>query len=120
MAQSILNSIKKIVGLTENDTSFDVDLLIHINSVFSTLTQLGVGPEEGFEIEDTTATWESFLPDKRYNFVKSYVYLSVRMLFDPPNTSFLGDSYKEQKNEYVYRINVLREGDDWTEPSLSL
>jgi hypothetical protein len=116
MAQSILNTIKKVIGLTEDDDSFDLDLLIHINSVFATLTQLGVGPEDGFEIEDDSALWEDFLPDRRYNFVKSFVYLEVKRLFDPPGTSFLGDAYKLQRDEYTYRISVLREGDQWTEP----
>lgn len=119
MAQSILNSVKKVVGLTEDDDSFDVDILMHINSVFSTLNQLGVGPEEGFEIEDDSVVWEDFLPDKRYNFVKSYIYLRVRRMFDPPGTSFLGDSYKEQTDEYECRISILRESEAWTEPILS-
>lgn len=120
MPQSILNNVKKVVGLTEDDTSFDLDILMHINSVLAKLTQLGVGPDEGFEIEDSTATWEDFLPDKRYNFVKSYVYVEVRMLFDPPQTSFLGDAFHRQSEEFVWRINVLRESDEWTDPSLSL
>lgn len=119
MAQSILNSIKKVVGLAEDDTSFDLDILMHTNAVLATLTQLGVGPEEGFEIEDATSVWEDLLPDKRYNFVKSYVYLRVRMLFDPPQTSFLKDGFEEQMNEYVVRISILREGDEWTAPVLS-
>jgi hypothetical protein len=120
VAQSILNSIKKVVGLTEDDLSFDLDLVMHINSVFATLTQLGVGPEDGFEIEDDAATWDDFLIDKRYNFVKSYIYLKVRTLFDPPSTSFLGDAFKEQILEYTWRINVLREGDQWEAPVSSL
>lgn len=116
MAQSILNSIKKVVGLTEDDLSFDLDILMHTNSVFATLTQLGVGPDDGFEIENSTATWDDFLgSDKRYNFVKSYVYLRVRILFDPPSTSFLGAAFKEQIDEYTYRISVLRESDEWME-----
>lgn len=121
MAQSILNSVKKVVGLTEDDLSFDLDIMMHTNSVFATLTQLGVGSDEGFEIEDATPTWEDFLgPDKRFNFVKSYVYLRVRMLFDPPPTTSLATAMKEQIDEYTWRINVLRESDQWIDPSLSL
>jgi hypothetical protein len=120
VAQSILTSIKKVVGLTEDDLSFDLDLVMHINSVFATLTQLGVGPDDGFEIEDSTATWDDFLLDKRYNFVKSYVYLRVRVLFDPPSTSFLGAAFKEQIDEYTWRISIVRESDQWEAPVSSL
>jgi hypothetical protein len=121
VAQSILNSVKKVVGLSEFDYSFDLDILMHINSTFATLTQLGVGPDEGFEVEDESAQWVSFLgTDKQYNFVKSYVYLKVRMLFDPPSTSFLLDAYHKQIDELTFRISVLREGEKWIDPSLSL
>jgi hypothetical protein len=114
VAQSILDSVKKVVGLTANDVSFDLDIIMHTNSVLATLTQLGVGPDDGFEIEDNAASWDDFLgPDKRYNFVKSYVYLRVRVLFDPPTASSLANSFKEQIDEYTYRINVLRESDEW-------
>ncbi len=117
MPQSILTSVKKVVGLTEDDLSFDLDILMHANTVFATLTQLGVGPDDGFEIEDATAVWDDFLgADKRYNFVKSYVYLRIRMLFDPPTTSSLANAMKEQIDEYTYRISVLRESDQWMEP----
>lgn len=117
MSQIILNSIKKVVGLAEDDLSFDLDIMMHTNTALATLTQLGVGPDEGFEIEDATATWEDFLgTDKRYNFVKSYVYLRVRMLFDPPQTSFLKDGIEEQLNEYAVRISILRESDEWVAP----
>ena len=120
MAQSILTSIKKVVGLTEDDLSFDLDILMHTNSVFATLTQLGVGPDEGFEIEDVTATWDDFLgSDKRYNFVKSYVYLRVRSLFDPPTTQSLVGAFQAQIDEYTFRINVLRESDEWMAPVTS-
>lgn len=118
MPQSILNSVKKTVNLTEDDDSFDLDIIMHINSTFSTLSQLGVGPDDGFEIEDSAETWDAFIgTDKRYNFVKSYIYLRVRMLFDPPQSSFLSDSLQKQIDEYVSRINILREGDEWLVPS---
>jgi hypothetical protein len=121
VSQSILNSVKRTLSLGEDDLTFDLDISMHINSVFSTLNQLGVGPDEGFEIEGPDETWDAFLgTDKRYNFVKSYVYLSVRRLFDPPQTSFLGDSMQKQIDEYVWRINALREEEKWIDPSLSL
>lgn len=117
MAQSILTSTKKMVGLSESDTSFDMDVMIHINSVFSKLNQLGVGPEEGFEIEGALETWDAFFGiNKKFNFVKSYVYLSVRMLFDPPSTSFTIKSTEETIRELEWRINALREEEKWTNP----
>lgn len=117
MAQSILNSIKKVIGLVEEDHSFDVDILLHTNSVFSTLTQLGVGPVTGFEIEDDSTMWDTFLgDDPRANFVKSYVYLKVRLLFDAPSNPSVLTSMNEQIKELEWRINVLMEGDSWTDP----
>lgn len=121
MAQSILTSIKKIIGYVESDTSFDDVVILNINSVFSTLNQLGVGPEEGFMIEDATTTWDAFLgTDKRLNQVKTYVYLRVAMIFDPPATSFGIESMNEQIQKLEWSINVQREGESWTDPSLSV
>ena len=117
MAQSILTSTKKILGLVEADTSFDPDIMLHINSVLAVLNQVGIGPEEGFTIEDSTPTWEAFFgTDKRLSLVKSYVYLKVRLLFDPPTTSFALESFKEQATELEWRLNVHREGESWTSP----
>lgn len=104
---SILNSIKKNIGVAEDYTVFDPTILMHINSVFSTLTQLGVGPSEGFMIEDNTADWPSFIGvDPRLNAVKTYVTLRVRLLFDPPETSFAITAIKEQIQELEWRLNV--------------
>jgi hypothetical protein len=116
VAQSILTSVKKILGLAESDTSFDVDVLLHINSVFSILDQIGIGPDGGFAIEDAAPTWDDFITDKRLNSVKTYVYLRVRQLFDPPNTSFVIDSMNKQIAELEWRLNVVREGDSWVDP----
>lgn len=119
MPQSILNSIKKVVGLTPDDSSFDDDLILHINSVFSTLNQLGIGPDIGFYIEDDGPTWEDFLGvDPRYNFVKTYVYLRTRLVFDPPGTSFVIESMNHTIQELEFRMSVLREGEKWIDPSL--
>lgn len=107
MAESILDSIKKVLNLDEDDTSFDEDVKMHINSVFFDLNQLGVGPVEGFEIVDKTTTWDSYLgADKNLNAVKSYMYLRVRLLFDPPSTSFAIDSLQKQVEKYEWRLNV--------------
>lgn len=117
MAQSILDSTKKVLGLEESDTSFDLDIVLHINSVLAILTQIGIGPVEGFTIEDSAPTWEAFVgTDKQLSFVKTYVYLKVRLVFDPPATSFAIDSFKEQIKELEWRLNVHREGESWTSP----
>lgn len=119
MLDSILNGTKKVLGLDPSYTVFDVDIQMHINSVFSTLTQLGIGPIDGFMIEGADTEWSAFLEnDFRLNSVKSYMYLRVRMLFDPPPTSFLIDAQDKQIKELEWRLNVTREGDSWTDPSL--
>lgn len=120
MSPSILNSTKKILGLEDDYTAFDADVIMHINSVFSTLNQLGIGPEEGFAIENSEAQWDDFLAgDVLLNSVKTYTYLRVRMLFDPPTTSYLLSTMKEQIQEIEWRLNVQREGESWTNPLLT-
>ena len=107
---SILKSVKKAIGLDTTDTSFDFDVIMHINSVFSTLHQLGVGPEEEYIIDGNEETWTEFIGDqKNINSVKSYIYLKVRMLFDPPATSFALDAIDKQIKEYEWRLNVAVE-----------
>lgn len=107
MDNSILNNIKKLLGIPESDTAFDVDIIIHINSVFMALQQLGVGPETVFEITDNTTEWSSFLIDPvMYSAVKSYIYLKVRSVFDPPGTSFHGAAIKEQIQELEWRLMI--------------
>lgn len=107
---SILTSIKKLLGITEEYTHFDTDLIIHINSVFATLTQLGVGPSEGFVIVDKNDNWEQFTDDNiLIESVKSYVYLKVKLLFDPPTSSAVIESYKQMINEFEWRLNVAAE-----------
>lgn len=110
MEESILNSTKKILGLDADYTPFDLDVITHINAAFSILNQLGVGPEEGFYISDEGAMWDDFdVPNNQLHLVKTYVYLKVRMLFDPPPTSFLLDTYNNQIKEYEWRLNTFRE-----------
>ncbi len=121
MIQSILDSTKKVLNIDPSYTVFDEDILMHINSAFGTLRQLGVGPEVGFHIEDNTAVWEDFTGvDNRFNEVKSYIYLRVRLLFDPPGTSFLLEAIKEQIKELEWRLNTEREHTDWVEPEPAL
>lgn len=107
---SILESVKKVLGLHADNTDFDVDVTMHINSIFSILAQLGIGPETGFAIEDDSAEWSDFLEDELLlNNVKTYVYLRVRMLFDPPTNSFTIDAMNRQIDELTVRINMHRE-----------
>lgn len=117
MSDSILTSTKKILGLDDDYTAFDLDIITFINSAFGTLHQLGIGPEEGFAIEDKTATWDSFLgADRRLNAVRQYVYLKVRFVFDPPDTGYLVAAFEKQILEHEWRLNVVREGDSWVDP----
>ena len=104
---SILTSIKKLLGIAEEYEHFDSDLIMHINSVFMVLNQLGVGPVEGFSITDKTETWEDFTQNNlMIQSVKSYVYLKVRLLFDPPSSSAAIEAINRQISELEWRLNV--------------
>ena len=104
---SILTSIKKLLGITEEYEHFDQDIIMHINSVFMILTQMGVGPEEGFTISDSTTTWSEFTnDDKKIEAVKSYVYLKVRLLFDPPASSSVMEAINRSISEFEWRLNI--------------
>lgn len=109
--ESILTSIKKMLGIAEEYKQFDADIIMHINSVFTTLTQLGVGPSEGFYIENETVEWTDFIQDlTKLQAVKSYVYLKVKILFDPGS---MGSStlaaYERQIQEFEWRLNLEAE-----------
>jgi hypothetical protein len=117
MEQSILISTKKMLGIAEDYTVFDLDIITHINTAFSTLTQLGVGPVGGFMINDASEVWNDFIGDDlQYNSVKSYVFLRVRQLFDPPSTSYLIAATERQIQELEWRLNVNREATGWVDP----
>lgn len=121
ITDSVLTSIKKLLGIAEEYEHFDADLIMHINSVFSILTQLGVGPSKGFMIEDKSATWKDFISDEsKYMLVKSYMHLKVKLLFDPPLSSAVLECYKTQISEYEWRLNVAAENDDTDPMSLSI
>lgn len=113
MTDSILDSTKKVVNLDPSYTAFDQDIISFINSAFVTLHQLGLGPDDGFWIESSAETWDEFItsPPNYVNMVKTYVFLRVRMLFDPPTTSFLISAMNEQIREYEWRLNVARENE---------
>ena len=102
---SILTSIKKLLGIQEEYEHFDVDIIMHINSAFMVLTQLGVGPSEGFTIDDKYDVWSDFTTEN-LEAVKTYVYLKVRLVFDPPNSSAVMEAINRQISEYEWRLNV--------------
>ena len=107
---SILTSVKKIIGISEEDESFDTDLIIHINSVLMILNQLGVGPEDGFSITDKSAVWTDVIGDNKFiEAVKTFVGLKVRLIFDPPTSSAVLDSINKTISELEWRINVMVE-----------
>jgi hypothetical protein len=119
MADSILDSVKKALSVDVDYHEFDSVIIMHINSTFATLHQLGLGPLEGFMIEDDTATWESFLfGDNRLISVKTYTYMKVRLAFDPPTTSFGIDAMQKQISELEWRLNVVRENAVYGAPVL--
>ena len=110
--ESILISIKKLLGVPEEYSQFDPDIIIHINTAFMNLTQLGVGPQKGFYIEDSETTWDEFVDTDRnaeFNAVKTYIYLKVKLLFDPPLSAAVMESIKNTIAELEWRLNVAAE-----------
>lgn len=120
MEPSILKSIKAVTGY-EIDEAFDVDIAMHINTAFATLTDLGVGPRQGFEVTGVEETWEDFFgepdePDLTLNRCKTYIYLKVRSYFDPPGTSYHLAAHKDQMTELEHRILTAQEQKNWRTP----
>lgn len=109
---SILTSIKKLLGMTEDYTAYDMDVIIHINTALAILSQLGVGSDGAFRIRDASATWQDFVGDNpRLDDVKDYVYLKVKLLFDPPTSSAAIQSMEKLLSEIEWRLNVAAESD---------
>lgn len=109
---SILKSIKKMLNVHEDDISFDTDIITLINSTFVTLHQIGIGPTDGFMITDASETWEDFISDAddiSINSVKTYIYLKVRLVFDPPSSSSVMEAINKNVNELEWRLNVMAE-----------
>lgn len=111
--QSILNSIKKALSLPAEIEDFDEEITMFINSAFATLHQLGVGPLGGFSISGPDNLWGEFETRASYNDIKSYVYLKVRIIFDPPTITVLSNSFEKQIQELEWRLNVKREEELW-------
>ncbi len=110
MIPSILTSTKKVLGLTEGYTAFDEDVTVAINTAFSTLEQIGIGPEGGFFIEDKTSKWEEYLvPANQLALVRQYVILKTKSLFDPPQTSYGITAMNEQIAQFEWRLNNAAE-----------
>lgn len=110
MTTSILNTIKKMLGIDSTYTAFDTDIIVHINSAFSTLHQLGVGTETPFYISDSSANWSTFFgTNTAIESVKSYIYAKVRLAFDPPTTSFAIDALNKMCTEFEWRLNIQSE-----------
>lgn len=108
MSNSILNSTKKILGIAAEYKAFDLDIITHINSVFATLQQLGVGPVEGFMIDDEFPEWDAFLDGNvPLNQVKTYMYMRTKLIFDPPPNSFGISAMESQIKEMEFRLMVL-------------
>ena len=107
MNDSILITIKKLLGIAEDDTSFDTDVIININMALNVLLQLGVGPENGFSITGNTETWSDYIDDmSKLEMVKTYIYLKVKLIFDPPQSSRVIESIENQIKELEWRANV--------------
>lgn len=105
--QSILGTIKKMLGIADEYEVYDTDILVLLNSVFISLKQLGVGPKEGYSVKDANNLWTEFLPDgPLLEATKSYIYMKVRLIFDPPSTSYIIESFNKAIAEYEFRANV--------------
>ena len=110
MDESILATIKKMLGLDADYTPFDMDVIVHINSAILVLQQLGVGPDYGFAISGYAETWGNYLTNEAMlGSVQSYIYLQVKRLFDPPSNSFVMDAIKQQIEELGWRLNAQAE-----------
>lgn len=107
--ESILTSTKKALGIMEDYEHFDPEIIMFINTTFNVLRQLGVGPDEVFTISDKTALWSDFLPEGDIEAVKTYMFLKVKLLFDPPASSFVQQSYQDTIKELEWRMNVMAE-----------
>ena len=107
---NILSSIKKLLGIPTEETAFDSDIIMHINSVFMILNQLGIGPSDGFTISDDYALWSDFIPDgQNLELVRSYMYMKVRLMFDPPSSSAVLSAMEKSISEFEWRLNVQAE-----------
>ena len=108
---SILLSVKKMLGIDAEYTIFDPDIIIHINAAFAVLNQIGVGPEEGFMIEGETEVWDQYILDYNFVMAKTFIFLKVKLAFDPPSSSALLESMNRQLDELTWRLEVQGDND---------
>lgn len=107
---SILNTTKKLLGLDGDYTPFDTDIIVNINAAFNTLTQLGVGPKEGYMITGAENVWDEFTTNKQIlGMLQQYLYLKTKVIFDPPSTSFVADALKSQAEQMEWRMREQAE-----------
>lgn len=114
MEESILKTIKEALGIVDDYTAFDSQIIMHINSVFMILNQIGIGPEDGYQIQDKADAWSEFIKksdwdDESFNLVKTYIAIKVKMIWDPPSSNALLDVYQRQIDEFEYRLNLRSE-----------
>ena len=108
-SESILDSIKKLIGIEDTETYFDSDIVTGVNSAFSSLNQIGIGPDDGFSISDNTKVWNNYLTNVRtLELVKSYVHLKTKLLFDPPSSSSIVDIINKEISEFEWRLNIIK------------
>lgn len=108
-SESILDSIKKLIGIEDTETYFDSDIVTGVNSAFSSLNQIGIGPDDGFSISDNTKVWNNYLTDVRtLELVKSYVHLKTKLLFDPPSSSSIVEIINKEISEFEWRLNIIK------------
>lgn len=113
MEESILTSIKLLCGVPEEQEAFDQEIMIHINTAFNVLFQLGVGPKDPFKITGADETWSEFIEDNdRIEMVRQYIYLKVRLIFDPPSNTSVAEAFRKQADELEWRLNVTVDGPD--------
>jgi len=118
MTTSILNDTKTMLGVNLSDYNFDADIITHINMALGIINQLGVGPSDGLVVADYTTLWSALLSSgPTLSLVKTYVYLKVRLVFDPPTTSYLIEAKERQFKELEYRISINREQTSWVAPT---
>lgn len=107
--ESILTSIKLLLGVMEDYEHYDTDIIMHINTVFMILRQIGIGPEEGFSIKDKSTTWDEYVSTDKIEAVKTYIYLKVRLIFDPPSSSIMVEAINRTISELEWRLNLEME-----------
>jgi len=110
MNESILNTIKKMIGIEDDYDAYDTDIIVSINAAFGTLNQIGIGPDEGFSISDASTTWDAYTTEVTVlNLLKQYIYLKVKNVFDPSASSAVSTSYDNVVKELEWRLNMEHE-----------